>query len=59
MYVARSVGGTLYLVGVFVMIYNLYKQLSQAGLSPTKKRRGNAAGTLYESKKAMNTGIAL
>ena len=25
MYISRSVGGTLYLVGVFVMIYNLYK----------------------------------
>lgn len=25
MYISRSVGGTLYLVGLFVMIYNLYK----------------------------------
>lgn len=29
MYITRSVGGTLYLIGVFIMVYNLYKTAKQ------------------------------
>jgi cytochrome c oxidase cbb3-type subunit I/II len=32
MYVTRSLGGTLYLAGVFVMIYNVYKTVAQGNL---------------------------
>ncbi len=27
MYIARSIGGTLYLIGAFIMVYNLYKTI--------------------------------
>ena len=29
MYIARSVGGTLYLIGAFMMVYNLFKTIQQ------------------------------
>jgi cytochrome c oxidase cbb3-type subunit I/II len=29
MYIARSVGGSLYLIGAFIMVYNLYKTIAQ------------------------------
>ncbi len=32
MYVARSVGGALYLSGVFVMVYNIYKTVKAGNL---------------------------
>lgn len=32
MYIIRSIGGALYLAGVFVMIYNLYKTIKQGKL---------------------------
>ena len=32
MYISRSVGGTLYLAGVFIMIYNLYKTIKSGSL---------------------------
>lgn len=32
MYVTRSLGGTLYLVGVFMMIYNIYKTVAKSKL---------------------------
>ena len=32
MYITRSVGGTLYLVGVFIMIYNIYKTVAAGKL---------------------------
>jgi cytochrome c oxidase cbb3-type subunit I/II len=32
MYVLRSVGGTIYLVGVFVMVYNLFKTVKSGSL---------------------------
>lgn len=32
LYVTRSIGGTLYLVGVFIMVYNLYKTIRSGKL---------------------------
>src|SRR4051812_27147349 len=32
MYITRSIGGTLYLAGVFVMVYNVYKTVAQGTL---------------------------
>lgn len=29
MYITRSIGGTLYLIGAFMMVYNLYKTMAQ------------------------------
>ena len=57
MYVTRSVGGTLYLVGVFVMIYNLYKTVKSGRFIANEEAEAMPLAP-YESK-AMNTGIAL
>ena len=34
MYAARSVGGTLYLAGIFLMVYNLWKTVRQGSFEP-------------------------
>jgi cytochrome c oxidase cbb3-type subunit I/II len=37
MYIMRAIGGALYLVGVFVMLYNLYKTVKQGSLVADEK----------------------
>ncbi|MEJ8818326.1 cytochrome-c oxidase, cbb3-type subunit I [Lacibacter sp. H407] len=36
MYITRSVGGTLYLIGAFMMVYNLYKTAKQGTFIPNE-----------------------
>ncbi|HNP21969.1 MAG TPA: cytochrome-c oxidase, cbb3-type subunit I [Panacibacter sp.] len=49
MYVTRSVGGTLYLVGVFVMIYNLYKTVKSGRFIANEEAEAMPLAP-YESK---------
>jgi cytochrome c oxidase cbb3-type subunit I/II len=37
MYITRSVGGTLYLIGAFMMVYNLYKTAKQGTFIPNEE----------------------
>jgi len=37
MYITRSIGGLLYLIGVFMMVYNLYKTAAQGNFIPNEE----------------------
>jgi cytochrome c oxidase cbb3-type subunit I/II len=36
MYIARSIGGSLYLIGAFIMVYNLYKTITKGRFVPNE-----------------------
>lgn len=42
MYVARSIGGTLYLIGAFMMVYNLYKTIAKGKFIPNEEAEAPA-----------------
>ncbi len=57
MQLARSVGGTLYLIGVFVMIYNLWKTVAKGSFQDNEAAEAvpyYAKGELDESKHTLH-----
>jgi len=51
MYIARSIGGTLYLIGAFVMVYNLYKTIAQGKFIPNEAAEAPALVKATSHKK--------
>lgn len=51
MYIIRSVGGTLYLAGVFIMVYNLVKTMAQGKFVANEEAEAPAMEAVYHPHK--------
>ncbi len=54
MYILRGVGGTLYLAGVFLMIYNVWKTVAAGKFIPTEYAEAPALAKAYAPHKGYN-----
>ena len=48
MYILRSLGGTMYVIGLFIMIYNVWKTVAKGKLIPTEEAEAPALAKVYK-----------
>jgi len=48
MYIMRSIGGTIYYIGLYVMIYNLYKTAKQGSFEPEEEAEAAPRGEITD-----------
>ena len=51
MYIMRSIGGTIYYIGLYVMIYNLYKTAKQGSFEPEEEAEAAPRGEITDQPK--------
>lgn len=56
MYIVRSIGGTLYLIGSFVMVYNLWRTIRAGHIEMNEKAEAAALVPLSVEPKEMQSG---
>jgi cytochrome c oxidase cbb3-type subunit I/II len=54
MYILRGLGGTLYLAGVFMMVYNVWKTVKSGKFIPTEYAEAPALSKVYVPQKGYN-----
>ncbi|VAX19209.1 Cytochrome c oxidase (cbb3-type) subunit CcoN / Cytochrome c oxidase (cbb3-type) subunit CcoO [hydrothermal vent metagenome] len=57
MYMIRSIGGSIYLTGVFIMVYNLFKTAKQGNFVANEETEAPALGKIEKEKKISHRWI--